>query len=103
MSDTYAALAAQADRPLGPGHLDRQPLDPGHPAEPGQDWNGFDFLEKRAHENPCLGGPSGALAPIIAAKDLNGGKLNKSNQGVDGPAGPRAGNLPAPLRAMRDD
>jgi hypothetical protein len=51
-----------------------------------------------------LGGLSGALAPIIAAKDLNGGKLNKSNQGVDGPSRtPVAGNLPVPLRAMRDD
>ena len=52
VSDSYAALAAQADGPHGARHFHRQALDPGHPAEAGQGGDGFDILEQRAHQNP---------------------------------------------------
>ena len=85
-------LAAQADGPARAGDFDRQAFDPGDPAEPGQGRNSLDFLEQSAHRNPsrpafcaseaffgCLLQPDG---PILEAKDLSGGKLNKSNQGI---------------------
>ena len=76
ISDAYAALAAQADSPLGAGHFHRQPLDPGDPAKAGQGGNGLDILEQSAHEISLFGGfPPGAfleifsrLAPILTPR-----------------------------------
>ena len=50
ISDTYAALAAQADSTLRTRHLYRQPFQAGDPAEAGQSRDSFDFLEQRPHE-----------------------------------------------------
>ncbi len=88
----YAALAAQADGPLRPRHFHRQPLDTGDPAKAGQGGNGLNILEQSAHQNPfkeALFAPPGQFfrrffrpsEAHLEAKNLNGGKLNKSNQG----------------------
>jgi hypothetical protein len=74
-------LATQGNRTNRPGHFDAQAFDPRHSAEAGQGWQSLDFLEQRAHLGPF----SAAFAirlPHFALKNLNGGKLNKSNQGI---------------------
>jgi len=54
ISDTYAALTAQADRPLRAGHFHRQPFQACDPAKTGQGGNGLDFVDQRAHISPCF-------------------------------------------------
>jgi len=90
ISDSYAALAAQADGPLGAGDFHRQALDTGDPAKPDEGGNGLEIFEKGAHLFSLgrffrpkadfwrFSSPAGAH---LGANNLNGGKLNKSNQG----------------------
>jgi hypothetical protein len=76
-------LAAQADHSGSTRHLDQKALNPGHPAEAPKRRHGVDFLEKRVHPKPFSRAATALNTTHIAAKDLNGGKLNQANQGDD--------------------
>jgi hypothetical protein len=73
-------LAAQADDPGRTGHLNQKTFDPGHPAETPKSRNAVYILEQSVHSWPFRG-PSAPESAHLAGKDLNGGKLNKANQG----------------------
>jgi hypothetical protein len=94
ISDVYAALAAQAYRPLLACDFHRQALDPGDPAEAGQGGNPLNILEQSLHKNPLWTDFLSFRCPHSEAKDLNGGKLNKSNQGHGGTPQPFPGLNP---------